>query len=374
MRSLIGTLMRSGAAAARRAGLSAGGASPSQFGACALVLLAAVMCALLASRLYVRDVLAREAARESRFVNDLIRERGLGAALGRANADAEASMLAAMARPDVLAVRMFPAPSPAGTRDAEAAVARALRGEAVAATPLSLWSSPTRRPAPVEREPAVEFVVPVLGEGGMAASGAVALLRAPGPALESVGAVVTGIWVGIVGGASAFYLALTLGLRRAADAAAAAVSLLRRAVRRVCVATGQGGVQRDVRPAWRAAECALREDALRRGVHVRSMVDGVPPAVAIDAPDLARLLAAFTAHALAHAQAGDLLLLRLTALPGAVEFAYGLPGAEPAPPAGDARTEQRTRALEGAVRSAGGKMLFAVDPARGPRLRITLPA
>ncbi len=333
-----------------------------------LALLAAALCALLTSGLYVAKVLQREAAAESAFVNAAVRRSGLASVFqGRREDGAQARLLAALHRPAVRAARVISITgevvagddAPAGSKLDEAAVARALRGEALALSGAWCWAMPIPLASAVEDgSRSLAFVVPVFSESGRSVIGAVASWRVPGPALAAASDVVAMTWIA--------YLNTTAVL------CAVLAAILR------------GGGPRgwwprvwhqrtDPREPWRDVVSDLRARTRRRGIVVRAGVDPVLPRLAVDAGFLGVVLRLFAAHALESAAAGDLLLLHVRTLARGVEFAYSIHGATRPDFGADARSSHATAPLMRAVHDAGGALAILNETDRGLRVVVTLP-
>ena len=329
-----------------------------------LVVLAAVLCAAAMSWMYMRYLLAVEAARESRFVNGVVQESSLHRAFfGRAEDEVERVRIA-LQRPDLRSVALVSAGEAApaaGGEPASPRVARALRGEGVADTAYWRWSIPLRnslwRDDP-DAGPLLEFTVPVFSQDGSTVIGAALLWRSTSALSPVAGRVVEGIWLAVLGGALALYGLLIVGARGLVGSPAwAGLSASRRV---------------PTLPAWRAAEAALRRAAVRRGVRVESCVADRLPPVAGNPVRVAEALDALASHALARAADGALLQFSVRELRGAVEFSYAVVQRQ-AFEAG-APVDEDTQALVRTASSLGGSMFLVVLPGAGLRAVLTLPA
>ena len=329
-----------------------------------LVILAAVLCAAAMSWMYMRYLLAVEAARESRFVNGVVQESSLHRAFfGRAEDELEQVRMA-LQRPDlrsVVLVSAGEAAPAAGGEPASARVARALRGEGVAETAYWRWSIPLRpslwRDDP-DAGPSLEFAVPVFSPDGSAVIGAALLRRSSSELSPVAGRVINGIWLAVLGGSLVLYGLLLFGARGLLALPAGTFASVGHRVATL--------------PAWRSAEAGLRREAVRRGVRVESFVADRLPPVAGNALQVAEALEALVMHALARAADGALLQFSVRALRGSVEFSYAVAQAG-AMLAGEP-VDQDTRTLVRTASSLGGSMFLVVVPGAGLRAVLTLPA
>lgn len=331
----------------------------------ALVLVAAALCALLTSTLYVGKVLQREAAAETAHVNAAVRRSGLAGVFHGQDDDGQARLQAAMRRPGVHEVVLIAitgrdlASDPAADPDLaeDPAVERALRGEARVGAGEWRWATPiAMAPRGEDGSPSLAFVVPVFNDAGTTVIGAVVLRRTPGPALAAASGIVATIWSAYLVATAMLYAALAAFLRRGE---------LRQWWAR------SWGRHTDAREPWHRMETDLCARARLRGIVVRATLDAALPPVAVDAGLFGVVLHLFAAHALESAADRELVLLHVRARPGGVEFAYSIPGAARPDFAAATRT---TMALTRAVHDAGGALTLTNEPERGPRLVVTLPA